>query len=138
MQPPSTALLMIRKYFTDWHHHQIKQTGLTVLQEIPKLYQITGDPLVPPVFSPRLALDMFTNGDYCLEHAAEFPLPLLLMQGSADRLVNPAKTKAFALAAPLSKITYKEYEGYYHELHNEPEKAEVLKVMVGWLNQEMK
>ena len=96
------------------------------------------DPLVHPFISPRLALDMLNAGDYILAHAAEFPLPLLLMQGTADRLVNPAKTKAFAQAAPFSKITYKEWEGYYHELHNEPEKAEVLKVMLSWLEQELK
>lgn len=96
------------------------------------------DPLVHPYISPRLAVDMFSNGEYCIKHAAEFPLPLLLMQGTEDRLVNPAKTKEFALAAPLSKITYKEWPGYYHELHNEPGKAEVLKTMINWLDQEMK
>jgi len=96
------------------------------------------DPLVHPFISPRLAVDMFANGDYIVQHAAEFPLPLLLMQGTNDILVNPAKTKEFALAAPLSKITYKEWPGYYHELHNEPEKADVLKTMIGWLDQEMK
>lgn len=96
------------------------------------------DPLVHPFISPRLAEDMFANGAYCLQHAAEFPIPLLLMQGTEDRLVNPGKTKEFALAAPLSKVTYKEWVGYYHELHNEPEKAEVFKTMVDWLNLELK
>ena len=111
-------------------------TGLARDPEVVKKY--TSDPLVHPFISPRLAKDMFANGDYCMAHAAEFPLPLLLMQGTADRLVNPVKTKTFALTAPLSKVTYTEYEGYYHELHNEPEKADVMKVMIGWLDQEMK
>jgi alpha-beta hydrolase superfamily lysophospholipase len=81
---------------------------------------------------------MFTNGDYCVEHASEFPLPLLLMQGTDDRLVNPSKTKKFAMAAPLDKVTYKQWDGYYHELHNEPEKAEVMKTMIGWMDQELR
>lgn len=96
------------------------------------------DPLVHPFISPRLAEDMFSNGEFCLKHAAEFAIPLLLMQGSADPIVNPAKTKEFALAAPISKVTYKEWPGFYHELHNEPEKAEVLKTMIDWLNLELK
>lgn len=96
------------------------------------------DPLVHPFISPRLAVDMLSNGEYCLQHAAEFPIPLLLMQGTEDRLVSPAKTKEFALAAPLSKVTYKEWPGFYHELHNEPEKAEVIKTMIDWLNLELK
>ncbi|MEA5079973.1 MAG: alpha/beta hydrolase [Anaerolineaceae bacterium] len=96
------------------------------------------DPLVHPFISPRLAMDMFSNGDYCMQHAAEFPIPLLLMQGTEDRLVSPAKTKEFALAAPLSKVTHKEWPGFYHELHNEPEKADVIKTMIDWLNLELK
>ena len=55
----------------------------------------------------------------------------------ADRLVSPRTTKAFAQAAPLSKITYKEWPDHYHELHNEPDKADVIKTMVNWMNQEL-
>jgi alpha-beta hydrolase superfamily lysophospholipase len=139
--PLSPALMMLTKVLyrlapSAKINNTLDVTGLARDPEVVAKYQ--ADPLVHPFISPRLALDMFSNGDYCMEHAAEFPVPLLLMQGTADRLVNPAKTKAFALAAPLSKVTYKEYEGYYHELHNESEKADVLKVMVGWLDQEMK
>jgi len=96
------------------------------------------DPLVHPFISPRLALDMLNAGKYCVAHASEFPLPLLLMQGTADRLVSPKMTKEFALAAPLRKITYKEWPDHFHELHNEPDKADVIKVMVDWMNQELK
>lgn len=110
--------------------------GLSRDPQVAEKYK--ADPLVHPFISPRLALDMLNAGQYSLDHAAEFPLPLLLMQGTADRLVNPKKTKEFALAAPLSKITYKEWEGHFHELHNEPDKDEVIKVMVNWLDQELK
>ena len=51
------------------------------------------------------------------------------MQGTADRLVNPKRTKDFAAAAPLSKITYKEWPDHYHELHNEPDKDVVIQTM---------
>lgn len=111
-------------------------TGLSRDPQVAEKYK--ADPLVHSWISPRLALDMFKNGDYCVEHASEFPLPLLLMQGTDDRLVNPAKTKEFAMAAPLDKITYKQWDGYFHELHNEPEKAEVLKTMIDWLDQELR
>ena len=95
------------------------------------------DPLVHPFISPRLALDMLNAGNYCVEHAAEFPLPLLLMQGTADRLVSPKRTKDFAQAAPLSKITYKEWPDFYHEMHNEPQKEEVINTMISWMKQEL-
>lgn len=97
----------------------------------------TSDPLVHPFVTPRLGLDMLNAGNYCVEHAAEFPLPLLLMQGTADRLVSPKRTKDFAQAAPLSKITYKEWDGFYHEMHNEPQKEEVINTMIKWMDQEL-
>lgn len=114
----------------------LDRSGLSRDPEVEKKYSL--DPLVHPKISARLALDLFANGAFIVEHAAEFPVPLLLMQGTADRLVNPRLTKTFANAAPLSKITYKEWEGFYHELHNEPEKAQVLKTMTDWLAQELK
>ncbi len=111
-------------------------SGLARDPEVERLYST--DPLVHPKITARLGLSMFAAGDYILAHAAEFPVPLLLMQGTSDRLVNPRLTKQFANTAPISKITYKEWEGYYHELHNEPEKAQIIKTMIDWMDQELK
>jgi alpha-beta hydrolase superfamily lysophospholipase len=110
--------------------------GLSHDPQVAEKYK--ADPLVHPFISPRLALDMLNAGNYSVDHAAEFPLPLLLMQGTADRLVNPKRTKDFAKAAPLNKITYKEWEGFYHETHNEPQKEEVIGTMINWMDQELK
>lgn len=114
----------------------LDRSGLSRDPEVEKKY--AEDPLVHPKISARLALDMLNNGKFIIQNASEFPVPLLLMQGSDDQLVNAQLTKTFANAAPLSKVTYKEWAGYYHELHNEPEKAQVLKVMTDWLTQELK
>lgn len=114
----------------------LQKSGLSRDPEVEKKY--SADPLVHPKISARWALDLINNGKYIIEHAAEFPIPLLLMQGSGDYIVSPPMTKAFANAAPLSKITFKLWEGFYHELHNEPEKAQVLKTMTDWLDQELK
>lgn len=99
---------------------------------VAQIYQ--ADPLVHPRISAKLGLDLLTKGEWMLAHAAEFPLPLLLAQGSGDRLVSPQATAAFAQAAPADKITYKVWEGFYHETHNEPEKQQVIQYMLDWLN----
>ena len=114
----------------------LDRSGLSRDPEVEKKY--AADPLVHPKISARLALDLINNGRYIVEHAADLPIPLLLMQGTGDRIVNPPLTKQFANAAPLSKITYKEWDGFYHEMHNEPEKAKVLKTMTDWLDFELK
>jgi len=72
------------------------------------------------------------HGEWMIEHAGEFTIPLLLMQGTADQLVNPAATAEFA-SKVKSPITYMEFDGWYHELHNEPEKARPIKAIVDWI-----
>jgi len=114
----------------------LDRSGLSRDPEVERVY--SSDPLVHPKISARLALDLINNGKFLIDNAADFPLPLLLMQGSGDYIVNPRLTKAFASAAPLSKITFKEWEDYYHELHNEPEKQQVIQFMTNWMEQELK
>jgi alpha-beta hydrolase superfamily lysophospholipase len=92
------------------------------------------DPLVHDKVSARLFASMYESGSWALEHASELLLPLLLMQGTADRLDSVEATKEFAVKAG-SKVTLKLWDGWFHEIHNEPEKAEVFKAMVDWLDE---
>ena len=114
----------------------LDRSGLSRDPEVERKY--SADPLVHSKISARMALDLFKNGDYIVAHAAEFPLPLLLMYGSGDYIVNPGLIKEFAKSAPLSKLTFKEWEGFYHELHNEPEKEQVFNTMLNWMAVELK
>ena len=93
----------------------------------------TSDPLVHDRISVRLALGMIEAGEWALAHAAEFPVPLLLVHGTADQLTCAPASQEFATRAG-AKCTLKLWEGFYHETHNEPEKAEVLGFMIDWLN----
>ncbi len=90
------------------------------------------DPLVHDKISVRLAVEMLQAGEWALAHAAEFPLPLLLVHGSADELTSAAATQEFA-GKVRGDCTLKIWDGFYHETHNEPEKAEVLRFMIDWL-----
>jgi alpha-beta hydrolase superfamily lysophospholipase len=76
---------------------------------------------------------MYEAGLWSLEHAAEFPLPLLLMHGSADRLTSADASGEFAEKAG-DKVKLKIWDGFYHEIHNEPEQADVFKVIIDWLD----
>lgn len=100
-----------------------------------KAYQ--QDPLVHNRISARLGLDILTLGDGILARAREFPLPLLLMQGSADHLVSTAAVGQLASLIPPGKLTYKVWEGFYHETHNEPEQEQVIQTIRNWLDQQL-
>ena len=61
-------------------------------------------------------------------------LPLLVLHGSADRLIPPAASEVVRANAGSPDLTVKIYDGLYHELHNEPEQQEVLDGIVAWLD----
>jgi len=94
------------------------------------------DPLVHGKISARQFVSMYESGLRALENAAGFPLPLLLMVGSADRLVSPAACQEFAERAD-GKVTFKMWDGWYHEIHNEPENEQVLATMTGWMDKQL-
>lgn len=91
------------------------------------------DPLVHDRLTPRLGIDLLKSGEWALQHASEFPLPLLLMHGSADRLTSAQASSEFAAKAGEA-CTLKIWDGLYHEVHNEPEKEDVLTYLLEWLD----
>ena len=64
----------------------------------------------------------------------EIKLPVLVIGGTADRLVSPKAVDLVEARVGSADKTFKRYEGLYHEVHNEPEKEEVLKDVLDWLD----
>jgi acylglycerol lipase len=65
---------------------------------------------------------------------ARLTLPMLLMHGTADRLVPPHGTAMVDANAGSQDKTFVHYEGLYHELLNEPERDRVLADIADWLD----
>lgn len=84
--------------------------------------------------SARQLVQVGQAGEWALAHAAEFPLPLLLMHGSADRLTSPQASRQFADQV-TTDCTFKLWNDLYHETHNEPEQQQVIAFIIGWLQQ---
>jgi alpha-beta hydrolase superfamily lysophospholipase len=92
------------------------------------------DPLVTPLVSAALGLDILNTGPWVEEHGEDFTLPLLLMQGQGDHVVSPAATRRFAARVPTSLLTFHEFPELYHEMHNEPEKEKIMTAIITWLD----
>jgi len=92
------------------------------------------DPLVHDRMTLGFGKIMLTAIPWTFEHAGELQLPLLIMHGTKDMLGYPRGSQEFAGLAPKERVTLKMWDGFYHEIHNEPEKAEVFKVMLDWLD----
>lgn len=109
----------------------LSQEALSRDPEVVRKY--ANDPLVHDKISVRLYTSMYGNGLWALEHAAELKIPMLLMHGSADKLTSAEASREFAkIAGKL--VTLRIWEGFYHEIHNEPEKVEVIQTMIDWLD----
>ena len=61
-------------------------------------------------------------------------LPLLIMHGTADALTQPEGSRELYRRARSADKTLKLYEGLYHEILNEPERAQVVDDIAGWLD----
>jgi alpha-beta hydrolase superfamily lysophospholipase len=111
-------------------HSKLDTRGLSHDQLVVDTYN--NDPLVHDKISARLFVAIYDSGLWALEHAAEFPLPLLLMHGAADPITSAKASQEFAQKAG-NKVTLKVWDGMYHEIHNELEQAEVFNFMLDWL-----
>ncbi|MPQ96401.1 alpha/beta fold hydrolase [Modestobacter sp. I12A-02628] len=68
------------------------------------------------------------------ERLRSLTMPLLVLHGSADRLMPTAASEVVRDAAGSAEVTLLVYEGLYHEPHNEPEQERVLDDVVAWLD----
>jgi acylglycerol lipase len=102
--------------------------------EVVHVYE--NDPLIHDRISARMFIDIYQSAQWALEHASEFSLPLLLMQGGDDKIISVEANREFANKVN-GNCTFKIWDGFYHEIHNEPEKEKVFKFMVDWLDKQV-
>jgi alpha-beta hydrolase superfamily lysophospholipase len=93
-----------------------------------------GDPLVHDRITARLARFIVDGGARVLAAAPHWRVPTLLMWAGADRCVAPGGSAAMAAAAPAAVCTSRRFDGFAHEIFNEPQRGEALAQLVGWLD----
>lgn len=92
------------------------------------------DPLVHDRITARLTRFIVDAGARVIGDAPRWRVQTLLMWAGADRCVAPRGSEAFAAAVPPSVIATRPWPELAHEIFNEPEQAEVLRVLTDWLN----
>lgn len=109
----------------------LSTAGLSHDPEVEKAY--VSDPLVHDKVSVQLGLDLMDWGEFLQHYSETYPVPLLEVQGSEDTLVDPVAAEKFGKNLK-GDVTYRRFEGGYHELHNEPNKEELFKLMIDWID----
>lgn len=110
---------------------------LTALSHDPAIIEAyRNDPLVHYNVTPGFARAGLKAIGLCFAGAKEFPVPLLMIHGKADKITYPRGSEEFAnlVRAAGGDVTLKLWDDLYHEVHNEPEKAEVFRFLIEWLD----
>ncbi len=105
--------------------------GLSCNPAVIKAY--LNDPLVHNQISLGMGKDMFAAAEYVYENASSIAIPLLLMHGSDDRITYLSGTEKIAKTVSC-ECAFKVWDGFNHELHNEPEQDEVFNYLRKWLD----
>ena len=92
------------------------------------------DPLVyKGKTTARLAYELVKTMQRVTAKASRMTLPMMILQGGADRLVDPDGARMLYDTIGSSDKTLKIYDGLYHEVYNEPERDQVLGDVEAWL-----
>ena len=93
------------------------------------------DPLVfHGCFTVRMAAEILRAMKNVSDRAACLSVPLLILHGSQDRICGPAGSRALYQKAGCADKTFRLYEGFYHEVFDEPERDRVLADLTAWLD----
>jgi len=82
----------------------------------------------------RTGSELVRAGRYVRERMDAFTLPILVLQGTGDKITEPEGSRRLYENAASTDRTLKLYEGLYHEILNEPERERVLQDIVDWLD----
>lgn len=110
-----------------------------ISRDAEEVKKYVNDPLVHNQATAGTFFETYEAGYWAIENAAKLETPLLLLHGTGDKLISSGGSVDFNKNAPKGLVTFKQYEGFYHELHNEPkaDREIVLNDMLKWLNTEI-
>lgn len=81
----------------------------------------------------RLGAEILKTMQRVTEQATEISLPIMIVQGSGDKVIDPRGAQLLYDLVASEDKTIKIYEGLYHEVFNEPEHEQVLNDVKTWL-----
>ena len=133
---PSKAQLTLAKVMINIYPSFTQPTKLppeSISRDPGEIKRYAEDPMVHDKMSPVFFFGSYEAGLWALEHASELAYPLLIMHGTADSITSHESSEEFAKKIEGGDITWKSWEGLRHEIHNEPEKSEVIDTMITWV-----
>ena len=91
------------------------------------------DPLVHSKITASAGMGIKDAGEWLADFKGKMPIPTLIMHAGDDRLTSQPASEAFAKQVS-GDVTYRKWNGMFHEIHNEPDKLAVFNYTLGWLD----
>ncbi|ADH98743.1 alpha/beta hydrolase fold protein [[Bacillus] selenitireducens MLS10] len=105
-------------------------------REVIRLYD--EDPLRVRKITVRWYRELHQSMKAAFTEAASFPdIPLLVSQGGEDLIVDRHEVRKWFDRLPINDKSYKEWPGLYHEVLNEPERADVYLHLAGFIETQL-
>ena len=95
------------------------------------------DSLNHNLITAETGMGLLEWGKVAIEKTGKLDIPVLLLHGTGDKLTSHKGTEQFAKKSS-GDVTLKLWDNLYHELHNEPEKEEVLNFIYDWIVEKIK
>jgi len=89
------------------------------------------------MISMRTIGELNNSIKYVMDNAINLICPILVLQSGDDKIVDKQLVKEFFENVKSEDKTYKEYEGFLHELWNEKGRAQVFQDMYIWLEKHL-
>ena len=106
--------------------------GLSRDAEVVRAYRT--DRLVHDRISPRTYFALAEAAQRCRRDIRNLQVPTLMLQGMADRLVDPRGALDAAAAAPHDMMRFVTVRDAYHEVFNDTGREAVIRDLVSWLD----
>jgi alpha-beta hydrolase superfamily lysophospholipase len=100
--------------------------------EVVKAYR--EDPLVHDKISPRTYFAFTEAAQRCRQGIRSLQVPTLMLQGMADKMVDPKGALEAAGAAPHDMLRFVTWRDAYHESLNDTGREEVVRDVMAWLD----
>jgi alpha-beta hydrolase superfamily lysophospholipase len=95
------------------------------------------DPLMHRRGTARLATEFFTILAWIKTHIADLQIPILILQGGADRVTFPESTRHFFEQITFADKELREYPESYHEIYNDLDYQLMLIDLGNWLERHL-
>ena len=92
------------------------------------------DPLVHGKITPRVYFGFEEARARVLRDVRRLSVPTLILQGAADRVVNPQGALELSGLAPHGMLRLLTYKDGYHEVFNDLDREQAISDVTGWLD----